>query len=465
MQHKSKKKESQKSQVRFEFTEKMLTSFGGTASIFSDLIKKIKLQEFIESNFPIQEISNNSTGTYSKLISLFITIMNGGTRFSHMNLLNRDREIMQKCFQLEKLPSSSTSLTRFWNKFYKQSHNEELLKMCFKFVRMLLSNLEIKQDSVRFDSTVITRYGKQEGAKRGYNPSKKGRLSHQPQIAFSGSGFAVNMWNRSGNVSSRNGIIDFFNQTISQLEDMKITRILADSGYYVSQFIDHLEDKGYQYVVSAPIITTLQWKIYHNTSWTKISEGIDVCEFDFQHAALGWDKKRRYVAVRQETKRRPEATGKKFSIFDNQDEYNSYRHHLMITNDISSTPEEIWNYYKPRSNDENIIENLKNSFGFDAFNLDSFWGTEAVLMTICLIFHNLYVFLLKKIRKTGSPQEKLRTFRMNFLIIPGILGKDGRIDVLRLGVRNSKIKLRFMEIIEIIKNTSLNLYCNAVQVT
>jgi len=45
------------------------------------------------------------------------------------------------------------------------------------------------------------------------------------------------------------------------------------------------------------------------------------------------------------------------------------------------------------------------------------------------------------------------------------LGKNGRIDILRLGVRNSKIKLRFMEIIDIIKNTSLNLYCNAVQVT
>ena len=91
MQHKTKKIGAKKSQVRFEFTAKKLTSFGGTASIFSDLIKQINLREFIENNFPIQEASNNSTGIYSKLISLFITILNGGTKFSHMNLMSRDK--------------------------------------------------------------------------------------------------------------------------------------------------------------------------------------------------------------------------------------------------------------------------------------------------------------------------------------------------------------------------------------
>ena len=109
------------------------------------------------------------------------------------------------------------SITRCWNKFNKQSINEKLLQTSLNFCKSLISQTGIKEDSLRFDSTVITRYGNQEGAKRGYNPSKKGRPSHQPQIAFLGSGYVVNMWNRSGNISSRNGIIDFFNQTISFL--------------------------------------------------------------------------------------------------------------------------------------------------------------------------------------------------------------------------------------------------------
>ena len=37
---------------------------------------------------------------------------------------------------------------------------------------------------VDFDSTVITRYGNQEGSAKGYNPTKKGRKSHHPLMAF-----------------------------------------------------------------------------------------------------------------------------------------------------------------------------------------------------------------------------------------------------------------------------------------
>jgi len=32
--------------------------------------------------------------------------------------------------------------------------------------------------------SVTTRYGVQEGAKKGYNPTKTGRVSHHPLIAF-----------------------------------------------------------------------------------------------------------------------------------------------------------------------------------------------------------------------------------------------------------------------------------------
>jgi hypothetical protein len=46
----------------------------------------------------------------------------------------------------------------------------------------------IKKDVLRFDSSVITRYGRQEGAVRRYNPTKHGRASHHPLIAFLGKG-------------------------------------------------------------------------------------------------------------------------------------------------------------------------------------------------------------------------------------------------------------------------------------
>jgi len=51
----------------------------------------------------------------------------------------------------------------------------------------------------------MTRYGEQEGAKKGYNPSKKGRASHHQLIAFIADvKLVANMWLRSENTSSAN---------------------------------------------------------------------------------------------------------------------------------------------------------------------------------------------------------------------------------------------------------------------
>ena len=87
MQQRKKKTRRVSRQVDIKFTDKILTSWGGTASLISRFINKIKFKDFIENEFPVKETSNNSTGIYSKIMSLFITILNGGNRFSHTNLL------------------------------------------------------------------------------------------------------------------------------------------------------------------------------------------------------------------------------------------------------------------------------------------------------------------------------------------------------------------------------------------
>jgi len=53
--------------------------------LFSRFFDKTGFRELVEKIYPVQESSNNSTGVYSKLISLFISVLNGGTKFSHIN--------------------------------------------------------------------------------------------------------------------------------------------------------------------------------------------------------------------------------------------------------------------------------------------------------------------------------------------------------------------------------------------
>ena len=63
-----------------------------------------------------------------------------------------------------------------FNKF-SQATNAEVSQHFYSWV---MSNINFNHFTLDFDSSVITRYGKQEGAKKGYNPNKRGRLSHHP---------------------------------------------------------------------------------------------------------------------------------------------------------------------------------------------------------------------------------------------------------------------------------------------
>ncbi|MEN6445755.1 MAG: hypothetical protein ABFC98_06890 [Candidatus Cloacimonas sp.] len=118
----------------------------------------------VEKIYPVQETSNNLTGVYSKLISLFISVLNGGTKFSQIYYMKNGSKIIECCFRVDRLVKSSTGIARYWNKYNCRSLTETLLQNISQyFLRPVLEDAKIEKDTLRFDSTVITRYGKQEG--------------------------------------------------------------------------------------------------------------------------------------------------------------------------------------------------------------------------------------------------------------------------------------------------------------
>ncbi len=83
MQHKNNKCQSRNIPIAIEFTEKNLRSWGGIASIISHYLSKVNFREWVNQSIPIEDTSNNSVCKYSKVLSLFLTILSGGRRFTH----------------------------------------------------------------------------------------------------------------------------------------------------------------------------------------------------------------------------------------------------------------------------------------------------------------------------------------------------------------------------------------------
>ena len=98
----------------------------------------------------------------------------------------------------------------------------------------------------------------------------------------------------------------------------------------------------------------------------------------------------------------------------------------MITDDSMLTPEEIWKHYRPRANDENVIKDLKEGYGFESFTVNNFWAPEAVLTMIAVVFHNLIIHLNRTILNLSRAHQQLKTLRHRYFTHPGQLGKDGR---------------------------------------
>jgi hypothetical protein len=76
------------------------------------------------------------------------------------------------------------------------------------------------------DSTVFERYGKQQGARRDYNPKKPGRPNHHPLLAiFAEAHFVVHGWLRSGNCGTARGVVEFLKEVASLLKERHKIRL------------------------------------------------------------------------------------------------------------------------------------------------------------------------------------------------------------------------------------------------
>ena len=157
-----------------------------------------------------------------------MSIWTGASRYIHADWLRYDKTL-QSIFGWERTPSQST-FSRFFGKF-SQKRNGEVFP---KLQRWFVNQVEIESITLDIDSTVITRYGNQEGSAKGYNPQKRGRNSHHPLIAFvSQTRMVANAWLRPGNTSDSNNCKAFLEETFEEvLKEQKVGLLRADSGFY-----------------------------------------------------------------------------------------------------------------------------------------------------------------------------------------------------------------------------------------
>jgi hypothetical protein len=417
-----------KMEFDISYTSKEITPWGGMIFL-KQMLQKVSFRELIEQNPDLPQSGSNRGYKTATIIEGFITsIWCGANRFLHTEVTRHD-SALGKIFDWKNTPGQDT-YKRFFCKF-TQAKN---LAVSDYFYSWIFDNFKFDNFTLDIDSSVMTRYGVQDGAKKGYNSTKKGRPSHHPLIAFIADvKLVANMWLRSGDTSSANNFLGFLEDTLSKLKNKTVSLVRLDSGFFQSDILNYLEAKTLDYIVAARFSQPIQRLIATSNNWILLDTGIEICEQMYQSDA--WTKPRRLVVVRQRIKDRPNATGKQLKLFAEEEVYKNYRYAAYVTS-LKLAPAEIWRLYRGRADAENRIKELKYDFGFDSFNLKDFYATEAAL-TFAMIAYNLMA-LFRTFVLQENTQKTLSTLRYRTFAIGAYFEKMNGKLVLKIALSKKR---------------------------
>lgn len=414
--------------MQHEYTDEMVTPWGGMKEM-KMLIDKTGISKKLSQIGLPQSKSNNSIDAVSIIESFWVSIWIGCFRFSHTAVVRVD-EVLRQIFGWKRV-ASGTTFGRFFKKFTPSMNHQIFIELYSWF----FEQIQFDNYTLDVDSSVITRYGEQEGSQKGYNPQKPGRGSHHPLFAFVNDiRMVANCWNRSGDTASSSNCIHFLEETFSILKNKTVGLFRADSGFCSEAILKFIEGRNIAYVVACKLYANLQREIYEIKKWNAIGEGLWISEMMYKQG--GWSKARRIIIIKQSEEIRPRATGKKLkTLFSSMgiedDKVYRTRYHCFVTGQTLPAIE-IWEQYKRRGDAENRIKELKEDFGVEGFCLDSFCATETA-MRFVMIAYNL-MSLFRQLTHQKQAQPKLSTLRFNCFAVGSWIDKQLETMVLKMSV-------------------------------
>ncbi len=407
-----------------DYTDKEITPWGGMV-FMRQMLDKMGFRKVVTEQVDLPVSGSNRGYSSTTIVEAFlVSIWCGANRFLHTEVTRHDAAL-SKIFNWKRTPGQDT-YKRFFSKF-TQATNQRVSDYFYSWI---FDNVKFDNFTLDCDSSVMTRYGTQEGSKKGYNPTKRGRPSHHPLIAFIADvKLVANMWLRSGDTSSSNNFLSFLEDTLTKLKNKTIGLIRLDSGFCSNEIFEYLEQKGIDYIVAAKFYQPVQQIISKQQAWMVIDAGIEISEVQYQ--AANWKTDRRMVIVRQKIKDRPNAIGKTLKLFGEESIYRQYRYTAYFTT-LKLSAAEVWRVYRNRADAENRIKELKYDFGFSSFNLNDFYATEAAL-TFAMLSYNLMA-LFRQFILQSKTQHTLSTLRYKTFAIGAYFEKIGDQFTLKLAL-------------------------------
>ncbi len=309
-----------------------LTQFGGVALV-EQFFQRIHLQGALWRHVRFAQ-RNNRYSISESLKALLYPLVLGLGRIETSEPL-RYNGVFHYLAGLPGYPEA-TSLRRFLQRFAR-SGRKGLLQLHDRWRAAMLR--QPARAIFDLDSTVLTVYGRQEGAEVGYNPKKRGRPSYLPLLCFEGR--TQDCWegsHHSGNVYASTVTLPLLERAFAKLpKRTEQIRVRADGAFFDHKIIEFIEGKHAFYVIVARLSQPLKNRLL-GLRYRQVSPGIWAAEF--RYCPHGWPGPRRFVVMRRPVPEEPSAQLHLFQM-------GGYSYQLLVTN-LTLTPLHLWRFYNQR---------------------------------------------------------------------------------------------------------------------
>ena len=227
-----------------------MTAYGGLLPV-ATMLEKLQFQQLIEEHVTIQRLTTSMPG-FRFVLALVLALYVGFSRLNQMQFLGRE-PMLTGILEVNELPVQST----FW-RFLASLHlvvARQLLEVgrCMRQRVWEAAHVGLQEVTLDTDTTVQTVYGRQMGARKGYNPQHRGKKSYQPILTF----LAETREYIAGEL--RKGERPTGKQIAAHLESVfaalpkTVQRCYAraDSGFYCKEAVEAYEKHGCRFVLSA----------------------------------------------------------------------------------------------------------------------------------------------------------------------------------------------------------------------
>jgi hypothetical protein len=276
------------------FGAETLTHYGGVY-LLHRFLSRIGFKNAVARNVRLVQ-RNHRYSVGEMLLALLYPMILGLERIETTQLL-RQNGVFQYLTGLHAYPNPST-LRRFLLRVaptalpqLRTLHDRFLVRMTTR--RRVPSRLIFD-----VDSTVLVLYGKQENAKIGFNPIKRGRPSYHPLLCFEGQ--SKDFWHgelRPGDAHTASGTLALLAACFAKIPTgVRLTIVRADKGFYDYKLVEWLEARRAHFVIVARLTPPLKRKLPH-LRYVSPSRGVEVAEFRYQ--PTGWPHSARFVVIRR----------------------------------------------------------------------------------------------------------------------------------------------------------------------